>query len=54
MSGGESPPPQHHPRPDILVKTTAADNKVTHRQIDKIMQRALQQQKTACKHNKEQ
>ena len=31
-----------HPHPDILVKTTAADNKVTHRQIDKMMYRALQ------------
>ena len=44
---GESHPPQQRPRPDILVETTAADNKVTHRQIDKIMYRALKLQKNS-------
>lgn len=34
-------PTNNAPAPDILVETTAADNKVTHRQIDKIMYRAL-------------
>lgn len=54
--GGESPPPCQHPRPDISVKTAAADNKVPHRQIHKItacMERRSGS-KTACKHNKEQ
>lgn len=37
LSTGESPPPRHLPCPDMLVKT-AADNKVIHRQIGKIIQ----------------
>lgn len=54
--GGDLPHPVKHPRPDISVKTAAADNKVPHRQIHKItvcMERRSGS-KTACKHNKEQ